>query len=71
MIFVGEDDDFRLRRQQAFEMLRQGHAGKPAAHDDDLLGKLWHDSFRQFIQSRLSALLTFGISTPSAVAKAI
>jgi hypothetical protein len=44
MIYSAEDDDFRLRRQQAFEALRQGHSGKTAAHNDKSFSQVcFHD----------------------------
>jgi hypothetical protein len=32
MILSAEDDYFHLRRQQAFEALREGHSGEPASN---------------------------------------
>ena len=45
MIVSAQDDYFRLRRQKAFETLRQGHSGKTAAHNHNSFGNVWHDVF--------------------------
>jgi hypothetical protein len=45
MIVRAEDDDFRLRWQQAFEALRQSHSGKTAAHNHNPFGNVWRAGF--------------------------
>ena len=47
-IVSAKNDDFRLRRQQAFETLRQSHSGKTAAHDHNPFRKVWRDGFVSF-----------------------
>jgi len=43
MIFSAEDDYFHLRRQRAFEALRQGYSAETATDDHDSSNILRHD----------------------------
>jgi len=48
VILSAEDDYFHLRRQRAFEALRQGHSGKTASN--------YHKSFDIFRHDDLAAV---------------